>query len=216
MKEKHRTKRIQRYRKMLGIIVLILTITLIGVVVSATVLYKRKNSCKTPDTILVEYMMHIPKQEYEEMYAMIDLESSGYISKEDFLKRNSTIYEGIEMQNMSIKNVEYVEEDKKVTYLTSFDTVAGTISFENEAFFINGEEGYKLVWDDSMIFPNLTSADKVRVSTTQAERGEILDRTDVSLQEKVQHLQLELFRASWKTERKQSHRLQDYWKSQRK
>ena len=43
-----------------------------------------------PDTILVEYMMHIPKQEYEEMYAMIDLESSGYISKEDFLKRNST------------------------------------------------------------------------------------------------------------------------------
>ena len=55
---------------------------------------------------------------------------------------------------MSIKNVEYVEEDKKVTYLTSFDTVAGTISFENEAFFINGEEGYKLVWDDSMIFPN--------------------------------------------------------------
>ena len=52
MKEKHRTKRIQRYRKMLGIIVLILTITLIGVVVSATVLYKRKNSCKTPDTIV--------------------------------------------------------------------------------------------------------------------------------------------------------------------
>ena len=133
MKAKHRTKRIQRYRKMLGIIVLMLTITLIGVVVSATVLYKRKNACKTPDTILVEYMMHIPKQEYEEMYAMIDLESSGYISKEDFLKRNSTIYEGIEMQNMSIKNVEYVEEDKKVTYLTSFDTVAGTISFENEA-----------------------------------------------------------------------------------
>ena len=39
MKAKHRTKRIQRYRKMLGIIVLMLTITLIGVVVSATVLY---------------------------------------------------------------------------------------------------------------------------------------------------------------------------------
>ena len=201
---------------MLGIIVLMLTITLIGVVVSATVLYKRKNACKTPDTTLVEYMMHIPKQEYEEMYAMIDLESSGYISKEDFLKRNSTIYEGIEMQNMSIKNVEYVEEDKKVTYLTSFDTVAGTISFENEAFFINGEEGYKLVWDDSMIFPNLTSADKVRVSTTQQSEEKFWIGTDVSLQEKVQHLQLELFRASWKTERKQSHRLQDYWKSQRK
>ena len=72
MKAKHRTKRIQRYRKMLGIIVLMLTITLIGVVVSATVLYKRKNACKTPDTTLVEYMMHIPKQEYEEMYSVRD------------------------------------------------------------------------------------------------------------------------------------------------
>ena len=47
-----------------------------------------------------------------------------------------------------------------VTYQTSFDTVAGTISFENEALFLKGEDGYKLVWDDSMIFPNLTSTDK--------------------------------------------------------
>lgn len=50
------------------------------------------------------------------------------------------------------------------------------VQLENEALFLKDEEGYKLVWDDSMIFPNLTSTDKVRVSTTQAERGEILDR----------------------------------------
>ena len=80
------------------------------------------------------------------------------------------------------------------------------MQLENEALFLKDEERYKLVWDDSMIFPNLTSTDKVRVSTTQAERGEILIGTDVSLQEKVQHLRLESFRASWKTERKQSHR----------
>ena len=50
------------------------------------------------------------------------------------------------------------------------------VQLENEALFLKDEEGYKLVWDDSMIFPNLTSTDKLRVSTTQAERGEILDR----------------------------------------
>ena len=33
-----------------------------------------------------------------------------------------------------------------------------------------------MVWDNSLIFPNLASTDKVRVSTTQANRGEILDR----------------------------------------
>lgn len=77
---------------------------------------------------------------------------------------------------MAVQIIAYDEEQMSVTYQTAFDTVAGTISFENEALFLKGEDGYKLVWDDSMIFPNLTSADKVRVSTTQAERGEILDR----------------------------------------
>ena len=59
---------------------------------------------------------------------------------------------------------------------TSFDTVAGNISFENEAIFLKGEDGYELVWDDSLIFPELGSTDKVKISTTQANRGDILDR----------------------------------------
>ena len=96
--------------------------------------------------------------------------------QEEFVTRNSAICEGIEVQNMAVQIIAYDEEQMAVTYQTSFDTVAGTISFENEALFLKGEDGYKLVWDDSMIFPNLTSTDKVRVSTTQAERGEILDR----------------------------------------
>ena len=32
------------------------------------------------------------------------------------------------------------------------------------------------MWNDSLIYPHLSAGDKVRVSTTQAERGEILDR----------------------------------------
>ena len=110
------------------------------------------------------------------MYAMLHIEASGNVSQEDFVTRNSAIYEGIEVQNMAVQIIAYDEEQMAVTYQTSFDTVAGTISFENEALFLKGEDGYKLVWDDSMIFPNLTSADKVRISTTQAKRGEILDR----------------------------------------
>ena len=43
-------------------------------------------------------------------------------------------------------------------------------------FFWKGEDGYKLAWDDSLIFPELGSTDKVKISTTQANRGGILDR----------------------------------------
>lgn len=153
-----------------------LGITFIGAIVSIGILYRKQNTLVSPEELLVEYMNHIPKQEYEEMYAMLNIEASRNISQDDFVKRNSAIYEGIEVDNMEIEVTAYDEERKAVTYQTSFDTVAGNISFENEAIFLKGEDGYELVWDDSLIFPELGSTDKVKISTTQANRGEILDR----------------------------------------
>ena len=176
-KGKSRNKRKKTRSRLLWIAIAVIGIAaVISAVCVAGMLATKENAWRTPEELLVEYMDHIPKQEYEEMYAMLHIEASGNVSQEDFVTRNSAIYEGIEVQNMAVQIIAYDEEQMAVTYQTSFDTVAGTISFENEALFLKGEDGYKLVWDDSMIFPNLTSTDKVRVSTTQAERGEILDR----------------------------------------
>ena len=176
-KGKRRNKRKKTRSRLLWIAIAVIGMAaVISVVCVAGMLASKENVWKTPEELLVEYMEHIPKQEYEKMYAMLHIEASGNVSQEDFVTRNSAIYEGIEVQNMAIQIIAYDEEQMTVTYQTAFDTVAGTISFENEALFLKGEDGYKLVWDDSMIFPNLTSADKVRVSTTQAKRGEILDR----------------------------------------
>ena len=176
-KGKSRNKRKKTRSRLLWIAIAVIGIAaVISAVCVAGMLETKENAWRTPEELLVEYMYHIPKKEYEEIYAMLHVEASGSISQEDFIKRNSAIYEGIEVQNMAVRIIAYDEEQMTVTYQTSFDTVAGTISFENEALFLKDEEGYKLVWDDSMIFRNLTSTDKVRVSTTQAERGEILDR----------------------------------------
>ena len=176
-KGKTRNKRKKTRSRLLWIAIAVIGMAaVISAVCVAEMLATKGNVWRTPEELLVEYMNHIPKQEYEEMYAMLHIEASGNISQEDFIKRNSAIYEGIEVQNMAARIIAYDEEQMMVTYQTSFDTVAGTISFENEALFLKGEDGYKLVWDDSMIFPNLTSADKVRVSTIQAKRGDILDR----------------------------------------
>lgn len=176
-KGKSRNKRKKTRSRLLWIAIAVIGIAaVISAVCVAGMLATKENAWRTPEELLVEYMDHIPKQEYEEMYAMLHIEASGNVSQEDFVTRNSAIYEGIEVQNMVVQIIAYDEEQMVVTYQTSFDTVAGTISFENEALFLKGEDGYKLVWDDSMIFPNLTSTDKVRVSVTQAERGEILER----------------------------------------
>ena len=171
-KSRHKRKK----SRLLWIAIAVIGMAAITVAVCVAGMFKKEEVWKTPEELLVEYMNHIPAQEYEQMYAMLHIEASGNVSQEDFIKRNSAIYESIEIQNMAVEIIAYDEEQLTVTYQTSFDTVAGEISFENEAFFLEGEDGYKLVWDNSLIFPNLASTDKVRVSTTQANRGEILDR----------------------------------------
>ena len=173
---KRRARRKKKQRTTICLTVFVLGTMSIGAIVSIGILHRKQNTLVSPEELLVEYMSHIPEQEYEEMYAMLNIEASRNISQDVFVKRNSAIYEGIEVDNMEIEVTAYDEERKAVTYQTSFDTVAGNISFENEAIFLKGEDGYKLAWDDSLIFPELGSTDKVKISTTQANRGGILDR----------------------------------------
>lgn len=151
-------------------------IFLMGAVMYVLAVRYGKHSWTQPEELLSIYMDHITEQEYEEMYQMVDVEESGGISLEDFRQRNSSIYEGIEIQNIALKVLESDTEQLSVRYEMSFDTAAGPVSFENEAYFTEGEKGYRLIWTDGLIFPELESEDKVRVTTYPAERGQILDR----------------------------------------
>ena len=94
-------------------------------------------------------------------------------------QKNSKIYEGIEVSDIKISHIA-VKEKKADTvtlsYETSCNTIAGTIQFDNMAELKKTKQGYKLVWQDSLIFPDLESDDKISVTTSKAERGEILDR----------------------------------------
>ncbi len=168
--------RCRRKRKVLWLITGIMGAITFGMAVYMLILAKTGNNLTKPDELLLTYMNYISEQNYKEMYQMLDVDASGQISEEDFIKRNSDIYEGIEVHNMTTTIISYDAERNVVQYQTTFDTVAGNISFENEAYFLKREDSYKLVWTDSLIYPGLSSTDKVRVSTTQAKRGEILDR----------------------------------------
>ena len=186
---KRKGKRRGRKNKILWALVICVGISAIAIC-AAKFIGKRPDRT-TPEEVLLKYMGYIQEQNYTAMYQLIDVEASGQISEEDFVKRNSAIYEGIEVQNMAVTIIScgmeapsgYTlmpfgdkEERNVVKYRTDFDTVAGEISFENEALFRKTEDTYKLVWMDSLIYPGLSGTDKIRVSVTQAKRGEILDR----------------------------------------
>lgn len=174
---RHRKKR--RTKVNLLIMITILLLIMIGILAIWGMKQIRKVIRDTPEELIAEYMEHIEKQEYDEMYSMIDTEEDFYLSKEEYIERNSKIYEGIEIKNLRLNHiVTEKQEGKKVSvaYEISCDTVAGELTFENTAIFIDTKDGYKLLWQDYLIFPDLSDTDKVRVSTTQAERGQILDR----------------------------------------
>lgn len=141
---------------------------------------KEKYEEQQPDRLLAQYMESAAEGDYESMYDMLDEESQGRVTKEEFIERNRKIYEGIGAENVRAE-VNGMEKTGKnevtVAYHTKMDSVAGKISFDNETVFVRDKEkGYALSWSDSVIFPKMTHSDKIRVTTDEAVRGRILDR----------------------------------------
>lgn len=108
-----------------------------------------KEEKKTPEELLTEYMQYMADGDYGAMYGMLDNQSRLNISLEDFEKRNRNIYEGIEASGVriEIKGTELKEDGTgTVEYQTTMDSLAGEISFFNQAVFweeVPGEEGTK-------------------------------------------------------------------------
>ena len=164
------------------IIIVIVLVCLAILAVGGFLIYS-SNTTK-PENILNEYISKINEAKYNEMYEMISNRSKGQITEEDFVKRNKNIYEGIDMSNLKIdiKNIEK-ESSKKyaITYITSMNVSGQNISFENRSNIIKEDNKLKIDWSSNMIFPNLNGTDKVKVSTSKAIRGKILDRNGKEL-----------------------------------
>lgn len=110
-------------------------IVFMGMLVWGVFCLAKQLGFSSPEERLITYMSYIPKKEYDKMYDMLDVEASGKIEREEFIKRNSAIYEGIEIKNLNVKITSYEKKTKKVFYDTTFDTCAGPIRFSNAAEF---------------------------------------------------------------------------------
>lgn len=147
-----------------------------------------RNSRTAAET-LEAYIEALNHGEYEAMYQLLDGESRKETDEETFTERNGNIYEGIEAENITVEILEEGKENKtsgrttqRLTYQMSMDTIAGELSFRQTAVFHrDGREDYLLSWDDSLIFPDLQSTDRVRVETLDAQRGSIYDRNGILL-----------------------------------
>lgn len=169
-----RKKKRKKHTKIITKIVLFSGILIGGGIGIVTIM-----NCNVPEKRLMEYMKYIEKGEYEQMYAMLDQKKSSMNSKEEFIERNSKIYEGIEMSDLSITDITVKRQENgnaAVSYTTNMQTAAGNVEFTNDAVFSHDWTGYHLIWQDQLIFPELSATDKVQVTSEEAKRGDILDR----------------------------------------
>lgn len=155
------------------VIISVIAVAVIALItVAILVLSKEKQN---PEEILKTYFSYIEKQNYEEMYNMVHSNTD----KEEFLKRNKNIYEGIHAKKIKIEITSIQNEKKKIiiTYLTKMNTSAGDVEFENTAKLSKDDsKKYKIEWSSNLIFPELNNDYKVRVSNIEGKRGSILDR----------------------------------------
>ena len=153
--------------------VILIVIILIGIMGYFKIINKIK-----PEDVLKQYIENINAKDYNAMYEKISSSSKNNISEEDFINRNKKIYEGIDSHNIEIyiNNVQKNKNEVKITYNEKVYTSSGVINFSNTSFLVKDGKTYKLNWTSKTIFPELEENYKVKVSSIEAARGEILDR----------------------------------------
>jgi penicillin-binding protein 3 len=139
-----------------------------------------------PEDTLKKYTASWQKQDFENMYEMLDSESKKKITKEDFVKRYKDIYSGIEAKKLAVKMKTSKKKDEdenekaSLSYSVKMDTLAGPIEYTHKMNMKLEEskdtEAWKVQWNTSHIFPEMDEGDRISASTISPKRGAILDR----------------------------------------
>lgn len=155
--------------------IIIITSVIIGIITFFII-----NKTEKPDQVLQDYFTKISEEKYEEAYEMLSESAKNKIAKDTFVKKNDSIYKGIDMTDLKTE-ITNVENNEKITYNQKMNTSAVEISFTNEASVIKEDKKYKINWKNSLIYPYLNENDKIRVKTLKSERGNIYDRNNILL-----------------------------------
>lgn len=171
----------EKHKKLIGILAGGIVLVLI---LGTGIFYVMSNKEKPEDT-LQAFITKLNEQDYQSAYGYLSEKSKSTYDEDTFVKRNANIYSGIGASNITIVIIDSKENtkgDMVVSYKQGMDTLAGTITFENEAEIID-EDGFKIVWNSTIIHPELEDIDHIQITSEEGKRGTIYDRTGKVLAE---------------------------------
>ncbi len=177
---KNRRRRKGRDRRIAAILLVAALAFLILLALGGAWLYINSRKPKeTAEDYLQKYISLLIEKDYASMYALLDEVAKESTSLETFTERYENIYGGIEATDISavVTNREENNSIVLLEYQLSMNTIAGELSFPTSAIFrLDEDNEYKMSWDTQDILPGLKPGYKVRVITTDAVRGNIVDR----------------------------------------
>ncbi|GGE18092.1 penicillin-binding protein 3 [Marinithermofilum abyssi] len=166
----------------------------IGVAVACTAVigiawaYQADSAQPSPSSVMNQYMKDWEKGRYDQMYALLSENAKKQVDKKTFVQRHKAIADGIKQEkiDLDVKKVRktktsalpFGEEKAVASYSASYGTqIVGKIAFQNKANLTKEDNGWRIDWQPSMIFPELEKGDQVRVTRIPpGERGEIFAR----------------------------------------
>ncbi|MBI3161284.1 MAG: hypothetical protein HYZ23_02180 [Chloroflexi bacterium] len=130
------------------------------------------------------FLQALQKDDFETMYAMLAKQSRDAITLEDFSKRwNNALNE------MSAASIEYAINSSRISptlaeigYSVTYKTVlAGDIQRGIVMRLNNEENTWKVIWDDSLIMPELAGGNLLAMEYSVPARGDIYDRNGLPI-----------------------------------
>lgn len=128
---------------------------------------------------VTSFLQALQKDDFETMYAMLAQQSRDALTLEDFSQRWNTA-----LNEMSAASIEFAINSSvispykaEVGYSVTYKTVlAGDIQRNIVMRLANEENAWKVVWDDSLIMPELAGGNVLKMEYSVPARGDIYDR----------------------------------------
>ena len=154
---------------------------LLGVIIMITLLFVGCSNESEVKQIIDSFTKDLNDRKFDKLYENISIKSKKEISYEEFTNRYEKIYGSINARDINIK-IKEIDKDLKILASMSINTIVGKLDYDNlNINLVKEDDRYKILWDESLILPNMKKGDLVRVETKKATRGKILDRNDEEL-----------------------------------
>ncbi|MER2132148.1 MAG: penicillin-binding transpeptidase domain-containing protein [Carnobacterium inhibens] len=166
------------------IAIIVAVLALIGVGIIGYSIWAEARDEKAAMEVADSFITALEEQDYTAMSQLISEESLTAIdyTKESMAERYETVYGGVGAAELNASDDITVTQDEgadhyDLSYTVNMETALGTLDEKKyETTLSKTDDGYKVDWNTHLIFPDMEPTDKVSLTTTVGERGDILDK----------------------------------------